>query len=276
MKKKVRFLEKTNGIIAMIHVRALPGTPRCEEDIPRIIDTAVEEAAIYAREGIDMMMLENMHDVPYLNRSVGPEITASLTAVAQAVKREFPKKILGLQILAGANCEALAVAQAAQLDFIRAEGFVFAHTADEGIMNADAGPLLRYRRQIGAGNIKVFTDIKKKHSSHALTADVSIAETASAAEYFMSDGVIVTGKSTGCPADIGELRAVRDAVNIPVLIGSGVTTDNVAGYFPLADALIVGSFFKKDGQWANAIDPARVARFMEKVNHIRNIPFDRG
>ncbi|MGD9872656.1 MAG: BtpA/SgcQ family protein [Kiritimatiellia bacterium] len=271
MKKTLSFFEKSNGIIAMVHVRALPGTPKHESGIQRIIDTALEEAGIYAREGIEMLLLENMHDVPYLNRSVGPEVTASMTAVAQAVKKEFPNKVCGIQILAGANCEALAVAHATKLDFIRAEGFVFAHTADEGIMNADAGRLLRYRSQIGAGNIKVFTDIKKKHSAHSLTADVSIAETASAAEYFLSDGVVVTGRSTGCPADIEELRAVRNAVDIPVLIGSGVTADNVAGYFPLADALIVGSWFKKGGHWANAIDPARVARFMEKVNGIRDI-----
>lgn len=49
------------------------------------------------------------------------------------------------------------------LDFIRAEGFVFSHVADEGIINACAGNLLRYRKQVGAENIQIFADIKKKH-----------------------------------------------------------------------------------------------------------------
>lgn len=49
------------------------------------------------------------------------------------------------------------------LDFIRAEGFVFAHVADEGLLNAGAGDLLRYRKQIGAEHVQIFTDIKKKH-----------------------------------------------------------------------------------------------------------------
>ena len=49
------------------------------------------------------------------------------------------------------------------LQFIRAEGFVFAHVADEGLMNACAGELMRYRKQIEAENVLVFTDIKKKH-----------------------------------------------------------------------------------------------------------------
>lgn len=67
------------------------------------------------------------------------------------------------QVLAGGNQQALAVALAAGLDFIRAEGFVFSHVADEGLMNACAGELLRYRKRIGADNVNIFTDIKKKH-----------------------------------------------------------------------------------------------------------------
>lgn len=49
------------------------------------------------------------------------------------------------------------------LDFIRAEGYVFSHVADEGLLNACAGDLLRYRKKIGADNVQIFTDIKKKH-----------------------------------------------------------------------------------------------------------------
>jgi len=64
----------------------------------------------------------------------------------------------------GANKDALAVAMASGAQFIRAEGFVFSHVADEGWMDSCAAELLRYRRAIGAEDILVFTDIKKKHS----------------------------------------------------------------------------------------------------------------
>jgi predicted TIM-barrel enzyme len=59
------------------------------------------------------------------------------------------------------------------------EGFVFAHVADEGLIESTAGSLLRYRRAISADNVRIFADIKKKHSAHAITADVDIVETAS-------------------------------------------------------------------------------------------------
>lgn len=104
-----------------------------------------------------------MNDVPYLNRNVGPEIIAGMTAVCLSVKREVGKLPCGIQILAGCNEQAVAVAKACSMDFVRAEGFVFSHIADEGIMNADAGNLLRYRKKIEANNIMIFTDVKKKH-----------------------------------------------------------------------------------------------------------------
>jgi len=171
--------------------------------------------------------------------------------------------------LAGANIEALGAAVSAGLDFIRAEGFVFAHVADEGIITSDAAEILRYRKQIGAEDILVLTDIKKKHSAHAITGDVSIVETAHAAEFFLSDGVIVTGVATGLEADLDELRRVKAAVDIPVLIGSGVTLNNVNAYLELADALIIGSHFKYDGQWENGVELERVKKFMEKVERLR-------
>ncbi len=252
----------------MIHVEALPGTPNYKGDFNLIVKKAAEEALLYKENGIDIIAIENMHDVPYLNRIVGAEITASMSIIGYEVRRKSGLPC-GIQILAGANKEAIASANAAGLDFIRAEGFVFAHVADEGIIESDAGEILRYRKQIGADKIKIFIDIKKKHSSHSITGDTSISEVAEAAEFFLSDGVIVTGTATGKEADLNEIKAVKQTVEIPVLIGSGITIDNITDYLPFADAFIVGSYFKFDGNWKNSVDPDRVKLFMEKVNKLR-------
>lgn len=45
-------------------------------------------------------------------------------------------------------------------------------------------------------------------SSHAITADIDIVETAKAAEFFLSDGLIITGATTGDPADVKELTGI--------------------------------------------------------------------
>lgn len=265
MKEKTNLLEEgATALIGMIHVEALPGTTLYKGDDRFIIEKAKEEAYIYKEAGYDGLILENMFDIPYLNREVGPEITAFMTRLSLEVRSIFDG-VCGTQVLAGANKAALAVAKAAQLDFIRAEGFVFSHVADEGLMNSDAGELLRYRKSISAENIQVFTDIKKKHSAHSITSDVSIAETAKAAEFFLSDGIIITGSSTGKAADLEELKAVKLKTALPVLIGSGITVDNIRAYASFADGLIVGSYVKKDGYWKNELDPKRVSALVAQL-----------
>jgi hypothetical protein len=169
-------------------------------------------------------------------------------------------------VLAGANNNAMAVALASGASFVRVEGFVFAHVADEGLIESSAGTLLRYRRAIGAEHVRVFADIKKKHSAHALTADVSLIETAKAAEFFLADGVIVSGVATGQPTDAAEVTAVAGAVAIPTLVGSGVTLDNLSDYGH-ADALIVGSWIKQGGVWSGAIDESRVGALAGAFNN---------
>ncbi len=263
------FLRIKKTVIAAIHVEALPGAPRHRGDMRRIIEKARHEALLYKKAGIDSVIIENMHDVPYLRKRVGPEVVAAMAVVGHEVKSAADLRC-GVQILAGANNEALAVAKASGLDFVRVEGFVFAHVADEGIIESCAGELLRYRRMIGADNVMVFTDIKKKHSSHAITADVDIAETAKAAEFFLSDGVIVTGVATGTSADLDEVKLVKKAVDIPVLIGSGLDDENLESYFSWTDGFIVGSYFKEGGLWSNPLDERRIRVFMDKFNSLES------
>ena len=258
------FGDRPKTIIGMIHVRALPGTPKHARGFAPILDQALEEAEIYRSCGIHALMVENMHDVPYVQQP-GPEIATAMAVVAREVKRAHPQLPLGLQILAGANREALGAALAAGADFIRAEAFVFGHVADEGYMDSCAGELLRYRKAIGAERVAVFTDIKKKHSAHAVTADVDVVQTAHAAEYFLSDGLILTGAATGEAASAAELRAVYAAAKIPVLVGSGITAENLKDYLPIADAFIVGSYFKRAGYWENPLDPGRIHRLLDQL-----------
>ncbi len=244
------------ALIGMIHVGALPGTPAAGAPLERVIETAVAEARAYRDGGYTALMIENMHDRPYLRGAVGPEVVAAMTAVGRAVRREVSLP-LGVQVLAGANREAVAVALACDATFARVEGFVFAHVADEGLIEASAGELLRYRRAIGAERVRLFADVKKKHSAHAITADVDIVETARAAEFFLADGVVVTGPVTGQAADTAEVEAVAGGTGLPTLVGSGLTPRNLAA-FPLADGFIVGSWVKQGGVWSNPLDGERV------------------
>jgi membrane complex biogenesis BtpA family protein len=257
----------TPAVIGMIHVPALPGTPRHRQPLAAACDQVRAEARLYAEAGADAIMLENMHDVPYLLGAVGPEITAAMTAAALAARDEVACPV-GVQILAAANAEALAVALAARLAFVRVEGFVFGHLADEGWLDACSGPLLRQRRRLGADGVAILADVKKKHASHAVTADLSLAETVRAAAFAGADAVVVTGAATGQATDPAALAEARQADRVPVVVGSGVTRDNLSAYLA-ADAVIVGSHVKTDGHWAGSVDRARLVAFMDRARELR-------
>ncbi|KAH9406836.1 hypothetical protein TYRP_013098 [Tyrophagus putrescentiae] len=212
---------RTMAIIGMVHVRALPGSPRSALSVQQLVDIACEEAAVYSGARLDGICLENMFDVPYVKaEDAGPETIAVMTRVANEVRRITPASVpVGVQVLAAQNRAAMAVALAAGLQFIRAEGFV---GADD--------------------QVAILTDIKKKHCSHSITADVDIVDTAKAAKFFLSDGMIITGRETGDSPDIEEVARVRAALpDEPIIVGSGVTERNV-GEFSRAgvNAAIVG------------------------------------
>ena len=251
----LRLFGAPRALIGVVHVGALPGSPRAAFPLPRLAEEAVADARRYHEAGFGGLMIENMHDRPYLRRAAGPEVVAAMTLVGHEVRRAVDLP-LGVQVLAGANREALAVALACGASFVRVEGLVFAHVADEGLIEADAGSLMRYRRQIGAEAVRIFADVKKKHSAHAITADVDLAETAHAAEFFLADGLIVTGVATGREASVADVAAVSGAVGIPTLVGSGITAENL-GRYAAADGFVVGSWLKQDGLWTNPVDPAR-------------------
>ncbi|KAL3186526.1 hypothetical protein MRX96_027342 [Rhipicephalus microplus] len=217
------------------------GAPFNKMKCKEIVDAACEEAAMYKKCGVDGVLVENMFDLPYVKpNQAGPELNAFMTRVCTEVKKILPSLPCGVQILAGNNKSALAVAAATGFQFVRAEGFVFGHVADE--------------------------DIKKKHCSHAITSDVSILETMKAAEFFQCDGIILTGGATGLPPSTTELQEVKAEATVPVLLGSGITENNVQDFFA-ADAVIVGSSFKHGNIWSGALNALQVEAFMEKGAH---------
>jgi len=254
------------ALIGAIHVGALPGTPRASASVDALAEAAAEEARLYSAAGFHGLIVENMHDRPYLKGAVGPEAVAAMTVVGREVRRASALP-LGVQLLAGANRASLAVALSCGASFVRVEGFVFAHVADEGLIEASAGDLLRYRRAIGADGVRVFADVKKKHASHALTADVDLAETARAAEFFLADAVIVTGVASGRPAAPAEVVEVAGAVSVPTLVGSGVSAENIREY-AAADGFIVGTWLKRDGDWTNPLDPARLDQLVRAFERL--------
>jgi hypothetical protein len=249
-------------LAAMVPVLPLPGSPLYDGDDQKVINQALADLEVYKKAGVDSVLFENDHDLPYIQAPLDEKGIALMTKIVNGARVRFDGPI-GIQMLEAANITSLEIAAEADLDYIRVEAFVFAHVGGSGIINGSAGKILRRRKELKAEHIKVFADVKKKHGSHSLTIDLDIKDEIMQAEFFLVDGVIVTSQFTGVNPDKNDLIKAKNATKLPVLIGSGMTAENIQDYLPLADGFIVGSYFRKDGKFLEKLEPERLNKFMK-------------
>jgi membrane complex biogenesis BtpA family protein len=215
-------------------------------------------------------MVENASDMPFSRpEDIGPETVAALTAACIEVRAAVEVPI-GITCVANGVIPALAVAKATGARWVRANQWANAYIANEGFLNGPAPQAMRYRAAIGARDVKIFADVHVKFGAHAITADRTISEQATDAEWFDADVLIATGTRTGSPTQPEEVTDVQRGTNLPVVVGSGLGPDQVDAVFAVSDGAIVGQWLKEDGVWWNPVDPHRVQRLMSAVARVRS------
>jgi uncharacterized protein len=261
---------RRKAVIGMVHSRALPGAPNYDgESMDSIVAFAVEEATRLKAGGVDGLIVENHGDIPFLKPDrLGPETAAAMAVMTDAVRRASSLPI-GVNVLANGAIQAIAVAKAAGARFVRVNQWANAYVSNEGLLDGLAGEATRYRAWLRAQDVRVFADVHVKHGAHAITGDRSIPELARDVEFFDADVAIATGQRTGDSATLEEIRLVAEGCGLPVVIGSGVTPENIGDIFSIADGVIVASYLKRDGVWWNEVDPERLSHFMAEANRAR-------
>jgi len=257
----------TKPVIGMLHVPALPGSPRSRLGFKAIIDWVLLDAEALTGGGIDGLMLENFGDVPFYPRQVPPHTVAFMSALGCEVRRRFNLP-LGINILRHDAVSALAVATAVHAEFIRVNIHTGARLTDQGLIQGTAYETHRYRKLLG-GDVKVFADIATKHSAPLAARELGdeVEETVSRG---CADAVIVTGSATGRPPGLQDLKTVKAAVGeAPVIAGSGVDSGNIAGVLEIADGMIVGTAFKSGNVTTNPVESERVRTLMDAVRNLR-------
>ena len=249
-------------LIGMIHCLAFPGAPRyAGGGIDGIYDACMRDAEALIEGGMHGLMIENHGDIPFSKpEDIGHETAAFMSVVTDRINRAFGVP-LGVNVLANAPIPAFAIAMAGGARFIRVNQWANAYVANEGFMEGRAAEAMRYRSLLRAEHIKVFADSHVKHGSHAIVADRSISELTRDIAFFDADGVIATGQRTGNTATLEEIDEISDATHLPVLVGSGVTKDNVAEILKRTSGVIVASSLKEGGVWWNPVDIERVRAF---------------
>ena len=254
----------SRSLIGMVHLPPLPGSPRWQGSMKHAMTAALADAVTLADAGIDALLVENYGDVPFTRGRVEPATIAAMTMIVGEIRRARPHLPLGVNVLKNDARAALGIACATDAAFIRVNVHAGAVVADQGIVQSEAYATLRDRRLLAA-DVLIFADVQGKHA--APLAPVDLEQEARDLVYRgLADALVVSGRATGAATPTGDVKRVRRAVpNIPLVVGSGVTPDTAAELLAHADALIVGTAIKRDGDVRNPVDAERVRRLVEAV-----------
>lgn len=261
------FGAKKKVIIAMAHIGALPGTPLYDADggVDKLIAGVAKDIENLQAGDVDGIMFGNENDRPYVFKAP-PETIAGMTAVIQAVK-PILKVPFGVNYLWDPTAS-VAIGAATGAKFVR-EIFTGVFASDMGLWAPDCASAARLRRNLGRSDMKLLFNINAEFA-HSLDQRPIELRARSAVFSSLADAILVSGPVTGEPADQSQLKKVCDTVrDVPVLANTGVNIDNVKDTLALASGVIIGTHFKIDGNTWSAVDPARVKRFMERVETLR-------
>lgn len=224
-------------------------------------ERALSDLAALEEGGADAALVENFGDAPFTKRA--PKITVAAMAIVVRELVRAARIPIGVNVLRSDGEAALAIAAAAGAQFIRVNVFAGVALTDQGVIEGEAHRLLPLRRALGA-QVAIFADVNVKHAWHPLP----LAQAARDIARNMPDALIVTGSGTGQPASPRELGEAKEASGLPVLVGSGVTLENLDTYRE-ADGFIVGTYLKRHSRVAEGVDPARVAALARRVAALR-------
>lgn len=255
-------------IIAMCHLRALPGDPGY--DAAKGLDFVMEKARadLHALQagGVDAVMFSNEYSTPYLLQ-VEPITHVTMARIIGELLREIQVPY-GVNVLWDPKATVeLAVAVGAA--FVR-EIFSGVYASDFGLWNTNSGEVVRLRHRLGGEKIRLFYNIVPEAAVYL--GDRTLAAIARSTEFnAQPDALCVSGLIAGAETDAAALRTVKEAVqNTPVFANTGLRATNVAAQLALADGAIVGTTFKTDGYIWSDVDQSRVAAFMAAARAARS------
>lgn len=254
-------------IIAMCHLQALPGDPGydAKAGMEKVIELARQDLLHLQEGGVDAVMFSNEFSLPYLTK-VKTETTAAMARIIGELMGDI-KVPFGVNVLWD-PIASIDLAAATGAKFIR-EIITGVYASDFGLWNTNVGETVRHKMKL-APDLRMLYNIVPEAASYLGTR--KITEIASTTVFNnRPDALCVSGLTAGAETDTQILASVKAAVpDTVVLCNTGCRLENVERQLSVADGAVVGSTFKVDGKFENLVDPARVAKFMDKVKSLRH------
>lgn len=262
---QVKNFQNQKPIIGVIYLPPTLGYPN-HPGMNQLVEHALEDLEVLKRCGVDGALLENENDRPYSVLASSGTI-ASMSVAASKILEHCDGIELGAEFLINDPEASLAIAKASSCSFIRTDYFVDRMSREEygGEMRIDPRAVMEYKKSLKADDISFFSDIQVKYAT--MLEQKCLGESAKQAHEFGSDGAVISGKITGVPPQVADLEEARRGCDqIPLIIGSGLSFENLEELLPACDGAIVGTSFFKEG---NRMDYERIAPFMDRVRAIR-------
>lgn len=198
-------------------------------------DYTIANARVFAEAGVPFVKLQ---DQTRTQGSATAETLTRMAALARLIRAEFPAMGLGIIVEAHDPVAALSIAHASGADFVRLKVFVGGAMTSEGPRHALGAAAVAYRASLAAANIALLADV------HDRTARPLSDEPQPFAAHWAAkvgaDGLVITGSDFADTLD--RIEAVRAKLpDKPILIGGGVTSENVGAALAAASGVVVSS-----------------------------------
>lgn len=221
---------KKKTIIGMIHCAGNTGEI--------ILKRALEELEVYESAGIDGAIIENYSGGPLqveniLNKSKKMKIKRGVNIL------DNQDKSFSLAYNTGCSFVQLDSVQSAHIDSNKLDGLRNKYPTIALI----GGVRFKYKKPTG------------KNLEDDIIEGMNYC-----------DVMCTTGDGTGIETPLEKLAAFREVLrDFPLISGAGVTVDNIEEQLRYTDGVIIGTYFKLNGQIEGRVDNQRVRKIMDKV-----------
>ena len=255
-------------LIGVVHLGPLPGAPRHAGDLAALLARAERDASALVLGGCDALLVENFGDAPFHPGAVPPETVASLALAVRELVARYPRIPIGVNVLRNDARAALGICAATGARFLRVNVHCGAAVTDQGLIEGRAHETLRERARL-APHVAIFADAHVKHATPLGRESLADA-VRDLVERGLADAVIVTGSATGAPPEAEHVaQAARAAGRVPVLVGSGLSSENAPALLAHARGAIVGSALERGGRAGEPVERARVRALAQVFASLR-------
>jgi membrane complex biogenesis BtpA family protein len=235
----IKLFAQRKPLIGMIHLPLLPGYQGYQgEDY--LVAKALKDLVALEQAGIDGVLIENHEGIPGFVKATNEIKTVFESVIKKVMTCSYLP--VGMEIIYDMPAT-VKIASEVGCDFVRLDVFADTVLTRWGIVGESCGEVKKIL-QNNKNKPLLLTDVHVKHAK--VTSGRGLKESLKRSLFFGSDGLVITGPWTGLAPRIKDLKlASKIGENkAPVIVGSGLSSENALNLLRYADGAIVGTSIK--------------------------------